>query len=203
MNPLQATLKKLFDFGAAVVLLIVALPVFALSAMIIKTFSRGPILYVQERCGLGARPFRIYKFRTMTVGAEDLQTGSVSVRGDVRVFRGANLLRKLKIDELPQLFNVLNGTMSLVGPRPTVRDDYLRMDERQRRRVSVKPGLTGLAQVRGNTSLSWPERIEYDLQYIDRHSLWLDLSILLETLVLVVTGRAETHPQGSDEWASI
>lgn len=200
MSPAQRIVKSACDRAAAAVLLLAALPVLALAAGIIKMFSRGPVLFTQERVGLNEQPFRIYKFRTMHVHSP--QQSSVTVRNDPRLFRGARFLRKWKIDELPQLLNVLAGTMSLVGPRPTVRDDYERMTPAQRRRAAVKPGLTGLAQVHGGTALFWPERIALDLKYIDEYSLWLDLKILLRTVLLVAAGRADTHPPGDDEWGA-
>ena len=174
-------------------------PLFLLAVIIIKRGSRGPVFFTQERIGRGGAPFRLYKFRTMNVGAES--AGTVSLKQDPRVFAGGNFLRKFKIDELPQLLNVLNGTMSLVGPRPTVREDYARMDSAQRRRTVVTPGLTGLAQISGNTGLSWPARIKYDLLYVDEHNLLLDLGIIVQTAWLIGRNRVETHPSSDDEWA--
>ena len=193
--------KTLVDYSLALVLVIVCSPLFLAAILVIKSFSKGPLFYVQERIGFQGRRFRIFKFRTMTVDTDATDSGSVTVRSDSRVFFGAGLLRRTKIDELPQLFNVLNGSMSLVGPRPTVDEDYQRMSDEQRRRFSVKPGLTGLAQVRGNTALSWPERIEHDCWYVDHQGNWLDFSILLRTVLLLVTVRADSHPPTSDEWA--
>ena len=193
--------ETLVDYSLALLLVIVCSPLFLAAVLVIKSFSKGPLLYVQERIGFKGRRFRIFKFRTMTVGTDATGSGSVTVHSDPRVFFGAGLLRRTKIDELPQLFNVLNGTMSLVGPRPTVDEDYQRMSDEQRRRFSVKPGLTGLAQVRGNTALSWPERIEHDCWYVDHQGTRLDFSILLRTVLLLVTVQADSHPPTSDEWA--
>jgi lipopolysaccharide/colanic/teichoic acid biosynthesis glycosyltransferase len=192
-------MKRLLDIVGALLGLVALSPVFLLAAALIKLNSRGPLFFTQERIGQGGAAFRLYKFRTMNVGAES--AGTVSVKHDARVFRGANFLRKFKIDELPQLLNVLNGTMSLVGPRPTVREDYERMDAAQRRRTAVRPGLTGLAQINGNTGLSWPARIKYDLLYVDEHNLLLDIGIMANTVWLIVRNRVETHPAGDDEWA--
>ena len=193
--------KRLLDIIGALSGLAVFSPVFLLAVVIIKRGSHGPVLYTQERIGLGGKLFKLYKFRTMVTGAESIGPGTVSVQNDPRVFRGADFLRKFKIDELPQLLNVLNGTMSLVGPRPTVPQDFARMDATQRRRVEVRPGLTGLAQVSGNTGLSWPRRIKFDLMYVEEHNLLLDIGIMAQTAWLIVTNRAETHPVGDDEWA--
>ena len=190
------------EFCVALLALLVLSPTFLFATILIKTCSRGPIFFMQERIGRSGKPFRIFKFRTMHVDTAGTLTGSVSIRNDPRVFWGAGMLRQTKIDEFPQLLNVLNGTMSLVGPRPTVEEDFERMSDEQKRRVEVKPGLTGLAQIRGNTALLWPERIKLDLKYIDNQSLWLDFKILVETVLLVCTFRADTHPQGTDEWVA-
>lgn len=198
----QRVTKSIADRLIALGALLLCLPLFGLATLIIKLSSRGPIFFRQERVGRDGRPFRIFKFRTMHLHAESQLTGSVSTRNDPRVFRGGRLLRQTKIDELPQLLNVLAGTMSLVGPRPTVQEDFARMTPAQRHRAAVLPGLTGLAQIRGNTSLSWPERIEYDLDYINRFSLWLDCKIIAETALRVVTLRAATDTPGTDEWAT-
>ena len=193
-------LKRVFDIGAAMIGIVVLSPIFLCAAVVIKRGSRGPVLFTQERLGQNETPFQIFKFRTMVLGADRLGSGSVSLRHDSRLFWGAATLRRFKIDELPQLFNVLNGTMSIVGPRPTIREDYRRMNEAQRQRFRVKPGLTGLAQVKGNTALIWPERIEYDLAYVAQHSLWLDAKIVLRTVLLTLAGKADTHPPGDAEW---
>lgn len=194
-------MKRLMDITGALLGLLLLVPVWLAAILIIKLNSRGPLWFTQERIGRGGKPFTLYKFRTMTVGAENIGPGTVSVKNDARVFRGAGFLRKFKIDELPQLLNVLNGTMSLVGPRPTVAADFARMTPAQQRRAAVSPGLTGLAQISGNTGLSWPRRIEYDVLYVDEHNLLLDLGIIAQTAWLIISNRIETHPVGDDEWA--
>ncbi len=198
MNDYSQFIKRMTDMGCALPALVAMLPLFALVSVMVKVLSPGPVFFAQQRVGQEGRPFRIWKLRTMHVDCP--QASTVSVRDDPRVYPGGGWLRKLKIDELPQLWNVVNGTMSLVGPRPTVADDYRRMDPRQRGRCRVRPGITGLAQVRGNTSLSWPQRIELDLQYVDEQTMWLDLKILAVTAWRVLTARADTHPPGDDEW---
>jgi lipopolysaccharide/colanic/teichoic acid biosynthesis glycosyltransferase len=192
--------KRVFDLSAALAALFVLWPVMAVVAAYVKVCSPGPAFFSQQRIGLGGRPFRIWKFRTMHVRSEE--DSSVSIRNDPRVFNGGHLLRKLKLDELPQLWNVVLGTMSMVGPRPTVDEDYRRMTPRQRERWAAVPGITGLAQIRGGTSLSWPERIEWDLQYIRTRSMWLDLRIIAETSIKVLSFLADTHPPGNDEWSA-
>lgn len=155
-------------------------------------------IFTQTRIGKDEKEFKIYKLKTMTNNNPDL--GTTSLRNDPRVKRFGHFLRKFKIDELPQVLNIINGTMSVVGPRPTVREDVDRMNKWQKRRFEVKSGLTGLAQINGNTSLTWPERIEYDIQYIENRSIMLDLSIILKTFLLILNARAETHPKYDNEW---
>ncbi len=136
----------------------------------------------------------------MVNGAENKGTGPVTIYGDPRVTRIGEFLRRWKLDEIPTLWNVVKGEMSLVGPRPTVKMDVEKMDDKQRYRHSVLPGLTGLAQINGNTSLNWPERIKYDLEYIKKRSLMLDLVIIIKTIIIIITRDIETHPKGNTEW---
>ena len=201
MTRSQMLAKDVLDRLVAFVLLVASLPLLVVAAAWIKFCSRGPLLFVQQRVGLHEQPFAIYKLRTMKVGSEAHVFGCVTTRDDPRLIRGGGLLRKWKIDELPQLLNVLSGAMSLVGPRPTVEADYARMTPRQRRRAAVKPGLTGLAQINGAAALPWPRRIEFDLIYIRDRSIWLDLRILLATLGAVLSGKADQNPPCADEWA--
>jgi lipopolysaccharide/colanic/teichoic acid biosynthesis glycosyltransferase len=194
--------KRAFDVIVSLLLLAQLWPFLLSVALYIKLRSPGPALFLQDRIGRNGQSFRIWKFRTMHARPAADPPNFVSIRNDPRVFAGAALLRKLKIDELPQLWNVLNGTMSLVGPRPTVHDDYKRMTARQRSRWMVRPGITGLAQIRGGTAPLWPVRIEWDLEYIHTRTFWLDLQILAVTAAKVLTANADTHPAGDDEWAS-
>lgn len=201
MSHIQRVIKGTVDRIVAAGVLLAATPFFAFAVILIKCFSRGPVFFIQERIGYREKPFRIFKFRTMHVQQPGDQRGTVTTRSDPRIFFGGNLLRKWKIDELPQLFNVLNGTMSLVGPRPTTANDHERMNSQQRRRSLVKPGITGLAQINGGASISWPRRIEYDLDYIANYSLWRDFLILAKTAWLLVTGRADVAAASEDEWS--
>jgi lipopolysaccharide/colanic/teichoic acid biosynthesis glycosyltransferase len=184
----------------ATALLLASAPVTLLTALWIKVISPGPVLFKQERVGLNGQPFLILKFRTMDKQPDQSSDGSVTVSNDPRLFYGASTLRAFKIDELPQLLNVLLGSMALVGPRPTVFDDYERMTEEQRGRFLVSPGLTGLAQISGNTTLKWPERIQFDLKYIERKSLMYDLQIIARTAIIIFSRKGETHPTGDSEW---
>ena len=190
--------KRIFDVVvSATAIALLAIPL-ALVALAIKLSSRGPVFYTQARVGKDGREFKLLKFRTMRVGAD--KAGSVTVAGDSRVTGIGHVLRKYKVDELPQIVNVLTGDMSIVGPRPTVREDADRMTEAQRQRFRAVPGITGLAQVNGNTGLFWEERIQYDLDYIARCSLALDLRIILTTFAMIVKSKIESHPPGDSEW---
>jgi lipopolysaccharide/colanic/teichoic acid biosynthesis glycosyltransferase len=174
--------KRAIDIvgGAAGVAL--AAPILALAALAIKLEDGGPVLFRQTRLGRGAQPFEILKLRTMTVDAEKLRSDGVVEAGDARITRIGRLLRRTALDELPQFWHVLRGEMSLVGPRPVPVPHLARYDERQRRRLEVRPGLTGWAQVHGRASLPWPERLELDVWYVEHQSLALDARILARTL---------------------
>ncbi|MEX0727939.1 MAG: DegT/DnrJ/EryC1/StrS family aminotransferase [Planctomycetaceae bacterium] len=199
-RPRQPIWKEVCDRVGAAIALVIVSPVFLLAAVIIKLNSRGPVFFSQQRVGLNEQPFTVYKFRTMHLNAAATHTGSTTITGDPRIFPGAQFLRTFKIDELPQLWNVLNGTMSIVGPRPTVEEDYLRMTKSQRRRAGVKPGLTGMAQIHGGAAIAWPVRIEHDLWYIEHFDWKLDLWIAWKTVWLVLLGRADQVPSHGDEW---
>jgi lipopolysaccharide/colanic/teichoic acid biosynthesis glycosyltransferase len=146
-----------------------------------KLEDGGPVLYRQRRVGLGGREFDLLKLRTMVVGAEHQGAGWAVDRGDPRITRVGRVLRRLSLDELPQLWNVLEGHMSLIGPRPTLAYQVERYTPHQRRRLEVRPGLTGWAQIHGRAALSWDERIDLDVWYVENRSAWVDLRILLRT----------------------
>jgi lipopolysaccharide/colanic/teichoic acid biosynthesis glycosyltransferase len=171
------------SFGLAL-----ASPVLAAAAVAIKLEDGGPVLYRQRRVGHRGADFDLLKLRTMVVGAERQGAGFAVNRGDPRITRTGRLLRRLSLDELPQLWNVVRGDMSLIGPRPTLRYQVEQYTPRQRRRLDVKPGLTGWAQVNGRTKLPWDERIELDVWYVEHRSPWVDLKILLRTPLALVTG---------------
>ena len=162
----------------AALALAVASPLLALAAILIRLESRGPVVFRQRRVGRDGRPFELWKLRTMVAGAEAMGAGIYVIEGDPRITRAGRLLRRFSLDELPNLVNVLRGEMAIVGPRPTVQEQVDRYTDRQRRRLEVKPGITGWAQVNGRASLPWPERIELDVWYVDHRSLLLDLRIL-------------------------
>jgi lipopolysaccharide/colanic/teichoic acid biosynthesis glycosyltransferase len=168
--------------------LLLASPVLAAAAVVIKLEDGGPVLYRQQRVGYRDEDFDLLKLRTMVVGAERQGAGFAVNRGDPRITRTGRLLRRLSLDELPQLWNVVRGDMSLVGPRPTLRYQVEEYTPGQRRRLDVKPGLTGWAQVNGRTNLPLEERIELDVWYVEHRSPWVDLKILLRTPLALVTG---------------
>ncbi len=178
-------LKRFVDLSGSLAALLLISPLLALLALAVKLDSPGPVFYRQERVGRKGKPFRIYKFRSMVRGAEHKGAGLFVREEDERITRVGSFLRKYSLDELPQLINVLRGEMSLVGPRPTLAYQVEKYDREQWRRLLVKPGITGWAQVNGRSSLSWPARIRLDVWYVDHWSLWLDLKILLKTLKVV------------------
>ena len=165
--------------------LILLLPIFVIIGIFIKIDSRGPVFFVQERAGKNGKVFRAYKLRTMVNNAVEMGLGYEIAKDDNRITRIGKYLR-WGIDELPQLLNVFRGEMSLVGPRPTLPEQVARYSKEHRRRLEMKPGLTGWALVNGRNKLSWPERIKLDIWYIDHWSLWLDLKILLKTVWVVI-----------------
>jgi len=188
--------NRALDLAAAGTTLLLASPVLALSALAVK-LDGGPALYRQTRVGKDGRDFELLKLRTMVVGAEKLGAGFAINRGDERITRVGRVLRRLSLDELPQLWNIVRGEMSLIGPRPTLRYQVERYDERQRRRLEVKPGLTGWAQIHGRAELPWAERIELDLWYVENRSPAVDLRILLRTPLALFGG---TYKGESGGW---
>ncbi|HST18955.1 MAG TPA: sugar transferase [Gaiellaceae bacterium] len=181
-------LNRALDVVIAGTGLAVASPLLALAALAVKAEDGGPVLYRQVRVGKDGVDFELLKLRTMIVGAEKLGAGAAVNRGDDRITRAGRVLRRLSLDELPQLWNVVRGEMSVIGPRPTLRYQVDRYDERQRHRLDVKPGITGWAQIHGRAALPWAERIELDLWYV-RHRDWkTDLLILLRTPLALFGG---------------
>jgi lipopolysaccharide/colanic/teichoic acid biosynthesis glycosyltransferase len=180
--------SRLLDLVLAALALAVTAPLLALAALAIKLESRGPVLYRQRRVGLHGEPFELWKLRTMVPGAATMGAGVYVLEGDPRITRSGRLLRRFSLDELPNLINVLRGELALVGPRPTIQEQVDDYTDRQRRRLEVKPGITGWAQINGRASLPWPERIELDVWYVDHRSLCLDLKILVRTARMLATG---------------
>jgi lipopolysaccharide/colanic/teichoic acid biosynthesis glycosyltransferase len=181
-------LNRALDVAIAGTGLALASPFVAAAAVWIKLEDRGPVLYRQTRVGRDGRDFELLKLRTMVVGAETMGAGYAVNRGDSRITRAGRLLRRLSIDELPQLWNVIRGDMSVIGPRPTLRYQVDAYDERQLHRLDVKPGITGWAQIHGRTQLPWAERIELDLWYVEHRSPSVDAKILLRTPLALFGG---------------
>src|SRR5438128_12481452 len=181
-------MQRAADVAIAGAGLVVASPLLALAALAIKLEDGGPVLYRQTRVGRDGADFELLKLRTMVVGAETMGAGLAVNEGDSRITRAGRILRKLSLDELPQLWNVVRGEMSVIGPRPTLRYQVERYDERQRRRLDVRPGITGWAQIHGRATLPWAERIELDVWYVEHRSPLLDLKILARTPLALFGG---------------
>lgn len=196
---INSVLKRALDLVGAVIGLILAGPLMAVVAVLIRMDSKGPALFAQERAGQYGKPFRMYKFRSMVANAEEMLDDIVNLeeltephfkmKQDPRVTPLGTWLRRSSVDELPQLFNVLNGSMSLVGPRPEVMRLAARYSASQRQRLLVKPGLTGAMQISGRGDLSFDERMKLELEYIENYSIWRDLYILLKTVPAVLSGK--------------
>ncbi|MCL4486888.1 MAG: sugar transferase [Chloroflexi bacterium] len=195
---IQLALKRLFDLFVSAGLLLVLSPALGLIALAIRLSTGPPVLYEWNVVGKGGRPFRGFKFRTMVTNADELKDGLLErnqmrgpvfkMKDDPRITPIGRWLRKYSLDELPQLWSVLAGDMSLVGPRPPLASEYAKFDEWQRGKLAVKPGMTGLWQVRGKPT-DFEQWVKLDLEYIERWSLWLDLKILLQTAFVVLTGK--------------
>lgn len=188
IRSVQLIIKTTIDFTLGLVATILLLPLMFVVALLIKLDDGGPVFFRQERIGKHGRVFKIWKFRSMVVNADELLDASGKVGLVNRVTRCGRFLRKTSLDEIPQLINVIHGEMSLVGPRATLPTHWPRYTAEQKKRARMKPGITGLAQVKGRNTLPWSKRIEYDNEYIDKYSLWLDLIILLKTIKVVIFG---------------
>jgi lipopolysaccharide/colanic/teichoic acid biosynthesis glycosyltransferase len=189
-------IKRCLDLTIASLGSLLSAPVIALLALIIRLESPGHPIYRQTRTGRDGVTFSIYKLRTMVRGAEFTGAGLAIQAGDDRITRTGAFLRRYSLDELPNLWNVLRGEMSIVGPRPTVPVQVQQYTERQRGRLAVKPGITGWAQINGRASLPWSERIELDLWYVEHRSLTLDLKILVRTIGMVLSGHGLYKGEG-------
>lgn len=191
----QRAAKRTADLVWAAVLLILLLPFLVIVAVVVRVTSRGQVIFRQQRIGKDGHPFVIYKFRTMTEGADRSQLGTYAHRDDPRITAVGKILRRTSVDELPQLVNILRGDMSIVGPRPDLPHHVEKYTDCQRRRLEVRPGITGWAQVSGRNDLSWEERIKLDGEYIERWSLLLDLAVLAKTARVVLGGAGAALPR--------
>ncbi len=178
--------KRAIDFGAACLALTLLSPLLISIAVLIRFSSPGPVMFVQKRLGKDGKTFNVLKFRTMTHRERESNTEILADNPEVTPV--GKVLRRFKIDEVPQLVNVLRGDMSFIGPRPALPQQLSEYDETGRMRLTVRPGLTGLAQVNGNIYLSWPERWKFDAEYVRRLSLLLDAQILAKTVLVVILG---------------
>lgn len=191
MYKVSVIIKRLFDIVMSLTALIICSPLFLVLAIMIKTDSRGPVFFKQERRGKNGKVFCMYKFRSMVQNAEKMGAGLFNYEGDPRVTKVGRFMRNTSLDELPQFINVLNGTMSFVGPRPSVTyelGDYETLNKRYKKRFEVVPGITGLAQISGRNEIPWDEKVNYDNRYIDefkKKGVFLDLYILLKTITNV------------------
>jgi lipopolysaccharide/colanic/teichoic acid biosynthesis glycosyltransferase len=180
--------SRAVDVAIAAVALVLLSPVLLLAAVAIKLDSRGPVIYRSRRAGMNGEPFELLKLRTMHPGADPVGVGTPVLEGDPRVTRVGAFLRRFSLDELPNLVNVLRGDLATVGPRPTLEAQVAQYTPRQRRRLEVRPGITGWAQVNGRAGIPWEERIELDVWYVEHRSALLDLRILGRTARLLLTG---------------
>lgn len=185
---LQLAIKRLFDICVSLLVLIPFLPVWIVIALLVKCTSPGPVFFLQDRPGKDKKIFKVYKFRTMRPGSEQMVKGVEVMKDDDRVTAIGHFLRRTKLDEIPQCLNVLKGEMSLIGPRPervASLEDY---DAEISKRLNMLPGMTGLAQVSGNIYLTLQQRYKLDVYYVEHYSLWLDVKILLRTVGVVLFG---------------
>lgn len=182
-------IKNILDFLLAFIGLIILFPFFIIFSILIKLESKGPVFFKQERIGKDGRVFKIYKFRSMIVGAENIGTGVYSKRDDNRVTRVGKFIRMTSIDELPQLINILKGEMSIIGPRPVLTYHpwkYEEYTEHQLKRFKVKPGVTGWAQINGRKDVEWNKRIDLDIYYVENINFLFDLKIFFKTIYNIV-----------------
>lgn len=186
--------KRLLDLAIAVPLTLLAAPLLVGAAIAVRITSPGPVLFRQRRLGRDGETFEIFKLRTMTHRDQARQPTDEVAAGDPDVTVTGRLLRRTKLDELPQLLNVIRGDMSLVGPRPPLPSQLTQYDERSRLRLTVRPGITGLAQVNGNIVIPWPERWKWDVEYVEQLSLGLDVRILARTVGIVLHGDRRGAP---------
>lgn len=178
-------LKRAFDIivSAIAIVLMTVIPVFIIVPIVIRLTSKGPAIFKQQRVGKNGKTFVMYKFRTMIT--EQYDADGAEIMSEDRITKVGRILRKTSLDELPQLFNVLNGTMSVIGPRPMLDYQAPRCIGEEKLRFEMRPGLTGLAQIKGRNDIRWEERIQYDIEYFKTFTFWLDIVILFKTVLLV------------------
>lgn len=185
---IQLAIKRIFDITVSLAVLILLSPLWVIVAALIKATSKGPVFFLQDRPGYKKKIFKIYKFRTMRMGSEKMVKGQEVMKDDPRVTTIGKILRRTKIDELPQVLNVLKHDMSLIGPRPERVASLADYDDEISKRLDMLPGITGLAQVSGNIYLTLQDRYKLDVYYVEHFSLWLDIKILFKTIGVVLFG---------------
>lgn len=196
MRRIDLAIKRTADFLGSGIGLIVFSPVILITVILMELFMPGPVFFKQQRVGKNGTLFYILKFRSMKVDKEAEKNHDFT-KDTQRMTTFGNLIRRLKIDELPQLINVFKGDMSLVGPRPTIKEQTDLYNDYQRQRLKMRPGMTGLAQVNGNISLTWDERIEYDIEYVNKFNVLLDIKIFFKTVAVVICGEDKfKNPKG-------
>lgn len=193
---IQRFVKRQIDLWGSLFGLIFFAPLFLMVAFLVKVDSSGPIFFRQERVGKNGKIFKIWKFRTMVVNAEKFGLGYKTSKNDTRVTKLGKILRRIGVDEFPQLINILFGEMSLVGPRPTLQYQVEKYSEFEKKRLLVKPGMISLPLIKGRNSLSWKDRIELDVWYIENWSLWLDLKMIFKAPFSVLSGRGLYGKEG-------
>lgn len=186
MRTFNFALKRIFDIIVSLIFILVftIIPIFIVVPIVIKLTSKGPAVFTQIRAGKNGKLFKMYKFRTMIVERYDKDGNEIM--SEDRITKVGRFLRKTSLDEIPQLFNILNGTMSIVGPRPMLDYQVERCIGEEVLRFQVKPGMTGLAQAMGRNNLSWPERIQYDIEYVKKFTFWFDIVIIFKTVLMVL-----------------
>lgn len=200
---MQLAIKHSLDRLVAVALLVVLSPVLAIVAGAVKVTSRGPVFFRQPRLGLHGQIFSVWKFRTMVDGAARLGPGMRTMAGDSRITHVGRMLRRTRVDELPQLLNILAGEMSLVGPRPTLPFQYDYYEDWEKRRLHMRPGMTGWSQTHGGNEAAWDERIAMDVWFVDNWSLWLDVRVIAATISEVagnIVGSRSTYRANGPAW---
>ncbi len=191
MRKLNLFLKRAFDVFSSFLLMLflIVVPVLIVIPILIRATSKGPAIFTQDRVGKDGKIFKIYKFRTMLIPEESFAEDGRPLEPKERITKVGKFLRKTSLDELAQLFNILNGTMSVVGPRPTIPEQVTNYDDRQKMRHNMRPGLTGWAQVNGRNDLPWAQKIEFDLEYIEKFNFLFDIKILFRTLAVIFQGK--------------
>lgn len=199
MIRLQLSVKHFVDYTLALILFFLLTPVFLIISIWIKAADGGPILFKQNRIGKNGKKFMIYKFRSMVSNAENMGAGLAFDQNDLRITRPGKFIRSSSLDEIPQLFNILKGEMSFIGPRPTIESQVLRYNSFQRQRLEMKPGITGWAQVNGRNAIKWSVRIKYDVEYVKNWNLWFDVKIIIKTIFVVFTKKGVRIDQALTE----